>query len=244
MVCAPQEEAEAEVQRLLAAGVVVGPEHYDLLIRLRAARGDVAGARALLSVRPGVRATLGPALRVSWCGLLWLPGAGGLSRAGAPAASGRAVCTRPCYYGFIVLVSIVSRITVLLLRAVCTRPWCGPERQTDAVAVRPACGPQGCFTDRRFAPVQPSTYAALVAGLASALRMAPARGAFPDAFAPAGAPPLPLSITRDADPVLVAPDFDLAQEQVGPSRRMAAPASAAVVLRAGAACLGEGAWAA
>ncbi|GLC44065.1 DNA-directed RNA polymerase III subunit RPC4 [Pleodorina starrii] len=42
------EEARAEMQRLLDAGQLVGPEHYDTIVRLEAARGDLAAARGML----------------------------------------------------------------------------------------------------------------------------------------------------------------------------------------------------
>ncbi|KAG2445696.1 hypothetical protein HXX76_000303 [Chlamydomonas incerta] len=43
-----QAEAAAEMQRLLDAGLPVGPEQYDTLVRLEAARGSVEGARSML----------------------------------------------------------------------------------------------------------------------------------------------------------------------------------------------------
>ncbi|GIL47525.1 hypothetical protein Vafri_4310 [Volvox africanus] len=42
------EEARSEMQRLLDAGLLVGPEHYDTIVRLEAARGNLAAAREML----------------------------------------------------------------------------------------------------------------------------------------------------------------------------------------------------
>ncbi|EFJ50923.1 hypothetical protein VOLCADRAFT_103709 [Volvox carteri f. nagariensis] len=42
------EEARAEMQRLLDAGLLVGPDHYDTIVRLEAARGNLGSAREML----------------------------------------------------------------------------------------------------------------------------------------------------------------------------------------------------
>ncbi|GIL97974.1 hypothetical protein Vretimale_3523 [Volvox reticuliferus] len=42
------EEARSEMQRLLDAELLVGPEHYDTIVRLEAARGNLAAAREML----------------------------------------------------------------------------------------------------------------------------------------------------------------------------------------------------
>ncbi len=44
-----QTEAQAEMQRLLDAGLTVSPDHYDPLLRMEAARGSLPAARAMLA---------------------------------------------------------------------------------------------------------------------------------------------------------------------------------------------------